>query len=337
MGREVRRVALDFEWPLKKVWKGFLNPHYRKCPVCTNSRGYADEYLMLDTFIRHLLLAAEASHERPEDYVPTKDGPRSLGFIMSGGRTPTNQPRQWPFDTDPAEVLGIIAGEAPSPDIAWVIRRLACLNEHPGMWSPQMASYEWATDENGNRSRKTVMDPNGGMYYPHPYLVEEYGIADVGAAFHEFIRKLGCKPDFLKWSGDWNLQKAIIKHHGYEMPEEYGLPAEFLCPCCKGDGIHPDAKDAHENWKSYGPPEGDGYQLWETTTEGSPYSPVFDTPEGLAQWLAENKVSTFGPGNTMTYEEWLKFIVGPGWAPSMVGVPGVGVSTGVEFVVGGDE
>ena len=31
MGREVKRVALDFDWPLKKVWKGFVNPHFKRC------------------------------------------------------------------------------------------------------------------------------------------------------------------------------------------------------------------------------------------------------------------------------------------------------------------
>ena len=32
MGRELRRVPLDFAWPLQKVWAGFLNPHWRPCP-----------------------------------------------------------------------------------------------------------------------------------------------------------------------------------------------------------------------------------------------------------------------------------------------------------------
>lgn len=31
MGREVRRVPLDFDWPLKKTWKGFVNPHFKRC------------------------------------------------------------------------------------------------------------------------------------------------------------------------------------------------------------------------------------------------------------------------------------------------------------------
>ena len=32
MGRELRRVPLDFNWPLNKVWEGFCNPHGLPCP-----------------------------------------------------------------------------------------------------------------------------------------------------------------------------------------------------------------------------------------------------------------------------------------------------------------
>ena len=36
------------------------------------------------------------------------------------------------------------------------------------------------------------------------------------------------------------------------------------------------------------PPEGEGYQLWETTTEGSPLSPVFPSLDVLCAWAADN-------------------------------------------------
>ena len=32
MGREVKRVALDFDWPIDKVWEGFLMPD-EFCPI----------------------------------------------------------------------------------------------------------------------------------------------------------------------------------------------------------------------------------------------------------------------------------------------------------------
>ena len=36
------------------------------------------------------------------------------------------------------------------------------------------------------------------------------------------------------------------------------------------------------------PPEGEGYQLWSTTSEGSPISPVFATLDELCAWCADN-------------------------------------------------
>lgn len=37
----------------------------------------------------------------------------------------------------------------------------------------------------------------------------------------------------------------------------------------------------------YDPPAGDGWQMWENTTEGSPLSPVFASSGELAAWMAE--------------------------------------------------
>lgn len=34
MGRQLKRVALDFNWPLGKTWEGFVNPHGKVCPDC---------------------------------------------------------------------------------------------------------------------------------------------------------------------------------------------------------------------------------------------------------------------------------------------------------------
>lgn len=48
MGREVKRVAAGFDWPMDKVWSGFLRPNYperRDCPDCEG--GYSKEYKAL--------------------------------------------------------------------------------------------------------------------------------------------------------------------------------------------------------------------------------------------------------------------------------------------------
>lgn len=45
-------------------------------------------------------------------------------------------------------------------------------------------------------------------------------------------------------------------------------------------------------------------QMYENTTEGTPISPVMETPEQLARWLVDNSASAFGE-NTATYDQWL--------------------------------
>ena len=106
-----------------------------------------------------------------------------------------------------------------------------------------------------------------------------------------------------------------------------------MCEACAGKGAYwepPEAEQWAEDWEQIEPRKGDGYQLWETTSEGSPVSPVFATPEELARWLTENGATTFGP-DTAPYETWLAFIRGPGWAPSMIGSER-GVMSGVDAV-----
>jgi len=89
-------------------------------------------------------------------------------------------------------------------------------------------------------------------------------------------------------------------------------------------GHAPDVYDYMPDW-----PEAEKTHLmmYENTTEGTPISPAFETPEELARWLADNKASAFG-GMTATYEQWLA-TAKAGWAPSMVMMGGDLVS-GVE-------
>ena len=60
-------------------------------------------------------------------------------------------------------------------------------------------------------------------------------------------------------------------------------------------------RDLRQQW-CYEPPSGEGYQLWETTTEGSPVSPVFKTIDELSEWCEEH-ATTFADFKA-TKEEW---------------------------------
>lgn len=105
---------------------------------------------------------------------------------------------------------------------------------------------------------------------------------------------------------------AMYEAEGYEAATEYwgGTPmAEEYMP------DWPEAERTH-------------LMMYETTTEGTPISPAFATPEELARWLANNGASAFG-GSTATYEQWLRTCQGE-WAPSMV-FDGTRMMSGVEF------
>jgi hypothetical protein len=68
--------------------------------------------------------------------------------------------------------------------------------------------------------------------------------------------------------------------------------------------------------------------MYEDTSEGTPISPAFETPEELAQWLTKTNASAFG-GMTATYEQWLATCKA-GWSVGMVMENGR-IMSGVEF------
>lgn len=46
------------------------------------------------------------------------------------------------------------------------------------------------------------------------------------------------------------------------------------------------------------------FQMYENVSEGTPISPVMESPEALARWLTDNGANA-GVGTTTTYEQWL--------------------------------
>lgn len=89
-------------------------------------------------------------------------------------------------------------------------------------------------------------------------------------------------------------------------------------------GSRPDAADYMPDFP---PGTATHLMMFETTSEGTPISPDFATPEELAHWLADNGASSFGD-STATYEQWLAVCRG-GWAPSAV-MDAKGFRSGVE-------
>ena len=99
------------------------------------------------------------------------------------------------------------------------------------------------------------------------------------------------------FKGGWKPIEEDHKHMSYE---EYAGPK-------------PLKEDYVPEWKE---DELTHIMMYESTSEGTPISPAFETPEELAHWLEDNNASAFA-NYKATYEQWLHTIK-VGYAVSMV-------------------
>ena len=253
MGREIKRVALDFAFPLGETWTGYLNPHHvANCPAC-DGRGSHASAEALDRLVHLLMIAGRDSMERPVGY-----------------------------DGRPTLILN-----------------------YPG------APYEHR------------------HHHPHPWIVEA-GITDVGDRLHELTGGLAGRAPRGPFGHDscdsWAATRKIIRAAG--LPKRWGH-----CVACKGSGEVADTttKRKRARWRPTEPPAGDGWQLWQTVSEGGPVSPVFATPEELARWIC-SPGGEWGKAK-MTYDAALAWVRGPGWALSFI-TSSAGLQDGI--VAGGE-
>ncbi len=94
MGRELRRVPLDFDWPIDKTWDGYLNPHYAECSDCDVGMTTAGRYL---SHLTQLILIAGSDSIRGRKHP-----------WITGGLFPNDPPTP-----DMAELTGGLAGRPP--------------------------------------------------------------------------------------------------------------------------------------------------------------------------------------------------------------------------------
>ena len=231
MGRTMKRVPMDFDWPWHKVWKGYLNPYRAiECPYCyyesdKSSNGWTIEARKYD-----------------DTFYGFKMGGRYLDHPYKPGRRycPDAKPYKW----EQWEIDFI----ASKPDLK---KQMFGDNDVPSL--EDMEEFFLQHD--------LVMGIPSGVQYE---LTEEY-----------------------------------CRRNGFES----------TCPHCGGSGhvfLNDEFKRLYDEFEFVDPPTGDGYQLWETTSEGSPVSPVFASFDELCEWCAEN-ATTFA-NYKATKEEWAKML-----------------------------
>jgi len=245
MGREIRRVPLDFDWPLKKTWWGFLNPWYEfseRCEACDGT-GFNPESARIE--------------KAWYDF-------EGLGV-------------KWCYDITQDEVKTLVK--------AW--RILSVTHRFRVDWSGRGYAPKWVPRWVPIRVGKRLPV----LRCPDAADVNTWA-AQAGMFGHDTVNQWICVKTRCKRLGVW----------GY-------------CEVCDGEGnvwVPSSAKEDAENWEETPPPEGEGWQLWETVSEGSPVSPVFATMEDFAEYL-------IGEGYS---EKAVEGFIGDGWCFSMMVVDG---------------
>jgi hypothetical protein len=115
---------------------------------------------------------------------------------------------------------------------------------------------------------------------------------------------------------DWSTDNEFIP----KTADHRGTYAEWSGPRPVESEYMPDWTDAERTH----------FQMYQTTSEGTPISPVMESPEELARWLVDNKASAFAD-IPATYEQWLATIKA-GWAPSAAVVSDAGLVSGVSVM-----
>ena len=134
---------------------------------------------------------------------------------------------------------------------------------------------------------------------------------------------------------DWQHPKNEYDRYKPLYPgERYKANAEGFLEKANAEGLQeaidwygqaPDQNDYMPDWPAS---ERTHLMMYEDTSEGTPISPAFATPEELARWLADTGASSFG-SYTASYEGWLRVAKG-GWAPSAVSIGGGPLVSGVD-------
>jgi hypothetical protein len=281
MGREMKRVPLDFNWPLKKTWGGYLNPfsaQSTRCPDCDGTGSSPEAKRMSDEWygyapfdpvaygakpigVDHPAIVAQAT--RNVEQSPGYCGAGDAAIRREAIRLHGHWCGQWSHHLTQADVDALVADGrlqdfTRRPRTEEQARQLA---EAGGYWMRELNGYTPTADEVNDWSMR--------------------GMA------HRAINQHVCV-------------KARMKREGL---------GDDTCARCGGDGTlwpTPEIEALHEAWERVEPPDGEGFQLWETTSEGSPSSPVFASMDALCAWC-ETNATTFGSHKT-TAAEWRRML-----------------------------
>jgi hypothetical protein len=253
MSNEVRRVPLDFNWPMNKVWEGYVRPDELNGVPCEECNGSGQTHfgwwLQSVSYVMGMLAEDVREQERGKPMHP------------------------WLRDF-------------PHPHGHW---------EYPVAGDPQSGPGRFVID----RPSKDAVD-----FFAALMKVDREQIT--GTLF-------GRSPQYA-------VMTALLELTG----------TDVSCKACEGQGStekYPGQRAQADAWKRSDPPQGEGWQLWETVSDGSPVSPVFPTADALAAWMSDP-----ARGDRWVPADTARKFIDDGWAPTGVITSRSGVTPGIEAV-----
>ena len=191
----------------------------------------------------------------------------------------------------------------------------------PPDWQHPM---EWGERWDGDRVRMQLV--------PRPLWTDFAGSL---ASWEQGGRDIEARAGF-----DWEFWSEYCLT-GYQGPDDDGPtihPFEGGVDVRDADHLHElltakhaaEEPDPSDYMPEFSDDEARGWCMYETVSEGTPISPVLESPEALARWLADNNASAFGY-QTATYEQWLATCLS-GSAPSAIFSARTGLVSGVEYM-----
>lgn len=287
MGREVKRVAAGFSWPLSKVWRGFVdNPHRgpRKCSACKGSGS--------STVARHLKdLWYGYAPFKPEDRGSKPHQPWDEHVMAFARRNVERAPEY--YGSTEAAVLREAQRLAAHFNSGW--------NHHLNQADvDELVESGRLMDFTHTFDPERRWQPRTPPYRPNAREVNVWSCVSMG---HDCINQ-------------WIVTKAECKRRGVSP----------TCGRCGGSGqiwSSRGAKKRYEGWEPIPPPTGDWWQVWETVSEGSPVTPAFATRDELIDYLVINGDhwdQKRGDGGWSRKNA--ESFVAAEWAPSLIAVGG---------------
>jgi hypothetical protein len=253
MSRKIMRVPLDFKWETDGPWEGYLMPDSlsgRACPACQHGYSpYAED--LFNQWYGHVFFDPRSTGSKP--FTASSPGVRAFA---------ERQCANSPGFSGSGESAIIREGE-----------RLAALFN--GQWSHHLSqkdvdaliaaerlmdfTHDWNRETRRWEKKTPPVTPTAAQI--NQWSLNGFGHDSINASV---VIRARCKRD--------------------SQPE--------LCATCEGHGSverYPGQRADAEAWEPTDPPTGEGWQLWETVSEGSPMTPVFPTADALIDHMVEHE------------------------------------------------